>query len=131
MQQSKKEYLELRAACQRAYRLGRKAAGLRTAIFGMLAATMLVAVASCGGTNDDSVKSQFHRIEVIRDIGEVLCPHSGSGYHTSHPVIHIPDGGYYALGKPGEAVVFLNSSYQCRIGLITDETLDEALDKIR
>ena len=82
----------------------------------------LVPTASNGQTNWLDGLSQFHRIKVARD--EVGCVGYDNGrYTSSHAIIRVDDG-YYALGNPGQAVVFYANNDGCRIGVITDETLE-------
>lgn len=78
---------------------------------------------SSGQTNWLDNLSQFHRIKVARD--EVVCVGYDYGryFNRSHPIIKIDDG-FYAIGNPGEAVVFYDENSGCRIGVITDESLE-------
>ena len=80
-------------------------------------------VSSAGQTNWLDGLSQFHRIKVARD--EVECIGYDSGRYTasSHAIIRIDDG-FYALGNPGQAVAFWDDNSGCRIGVITDESLE-------
>ena len=80
-------------------------------------------VSSAGQGNWLDGLSQFHRIKVARD--EVQCIGYDSGRYTSssHAIIRVDDG-FYALGNPGEAVVFWDDNSGCRIGVITDESLE-------
>ena len=79
-------------------------------------------VSSSGQANWLDGLSQFHRIKVARD--EVECVGYDSGRFTSsHDIIKVDDG-FYAIGNPGEAVVFFDNNSGCRIGVITDENLE-------
>ena len=107
--------------------------GIATAVARELGATEATAptqeypatnpVSSNGQTNWLAGLSQFRRIKVARD--EVYCVGYDSGRYNSwsHPVIRIDDG-FYALGNPGEAVVFYDNGSGCRIGVITDESME-------
>ena len=66
--------------------------------------------------------AQFRRIKVARD--EVDCVGYDNGrYTSSHTIVRVDDG-FYALGNPGEAVAFYDGNSGCRIGVITDESLE-------
>ncbi len=80
-------------------------------------------VSSSGQTNWLDGLSQFHRIKVARDEVECVGYDSGRYSRWSHPIIRVDDG-FYALGNPGEAVVFFDNDSGCRIGVITDENLE-------
>ena len=83
----------------------------------------LTPMSSKGQTNWLDGLSQFHRIKVARDEVECVGYDNGRYSRWSHPIIRVDDG-FYALGNPGEAVVFYDNDSGCRIGVITDETLE-------
>ena len=85
--------------------------------------TVITSVSSSGQTNWLDSLSQFRRVKLARD--EVACVGYDNGRYTgsSHTIIRVDDG-YYALGNPGDAVAFYDDNSGCRIGVITDESLE-------
>lgn len=80
-------------------------------------------VSATGQTNWLDGLSQFHRVKVARD--EVQCVgYDGGRYVSSSRAIIKVDDGFYALGNPGQAVAFWDENSGCRIGVITDESLE-------
>lgn len=85
--------------------------------------TVITSVSTNGQTNWLDSLSQFRRVKLARD--EVECVGYDNGRYTgsSHTIIRVDDG-YYALGNPGDAVAFYDDNSGCRIGVITDESLE-------
>lgn len=84
---------------------------------------ILTPVSASGQTNWLDGLSQFRRIKVARD--QVQCVGYENGRYAAniHSIIRVDDG-YYALGNPGQAVAFWDDNSGCRIGVITDESLE-------
>lgn len=84
---------------------------------------ILTPVSASGQANWLDGLSQFRRIKVARD--EVQCVGYDNGRYAVniHSIIRVDDG-YYALGNPGQAVAFWDDNSGCRIGVITDESLE-------
>ena len=85
--------------------------------------TVITSASTNGQTNWLDSLSQFRRVKVARD--EVACVGYEYGRYSgiSHAIIRVDDG-YYALGNPGDAVAFYDDNSGCRIGVITDESLE-------